>query len=602
VLKKAICWALCLVMVLGLAACGAATESQTPTQTPAQGGQATPAPAQPEGEAPKLKAGEYETSAKGHNGELKVKVTFDENGIVDIQVVESVETADIAQSAFDLLIPAIIAQQNVALDAVTGATYSSKALLECVKSAIVAAGGTVEQFTKSAEEAANGQTVERTVDVVIVGSGAAGLSAAIEARNAGASVLVLEKLSHVGGNTYISGGYVYGTGSKYQASKGFTDDTPEALVEYWMERAEGNAWREMLELVAKKSGETLDWLVENGVEFGDPMATGISPVTRALRSPSGGVGLVEPIEKKAREAGAEILLNTTAEQLLTEGGKVTGVRAVSGNDTLIVKAKAVILATGGFDVSREAKAQYSPDIVDQESISSPGNVGDGIRMALEVGADLVMKGGYIGLYKVPEVSYRSSVNKRFTNALLVTEEGKRFVNEAIDYPILHKAMVQTGSPMFYQVFDSTIQFDDVETAIELGVAFKGDTIEELAKAAGLPEKTLKETVERYNAACKAGVDEEFGKAAERLVAIEQGPFYILKLAPATIGSLGGIKVDLDTHVLNAQGTPIEGLFAAGAVANGDFFNKTYPASGTSICMCFTFGRIAGTNAAAYAQR
>ena len=163
-------------------------------------------------------------------------------------------------------------------------------------------------------------------------------------------------------------------------------------------------------------------------------------------------------------------------------------------------------------------------------------------------------------------------------------------------------MVQTGSPMFYQVFDSTIQFDDVETAIELGVAFKGDTIEELAKAAGLPEKTLKETVERYNAACKAGVDEEFGKAAERLVAIEQGPFYILKLAPATIGSLGGIKVDLDTHVLNAQGTPIEGLFAAGAVANGDFFNKTYPASGTSICMCFTFGRIAGTNAAAYAQR
>lgn len=595
-----ICWALCLVMVLGLAACGAKTESQAPVEPPKQNETQTPAtPA----ETGKLKAGEYETTAKGHNGELKVKVTFDENGIVDIAIVESVETASIAQSAFDQLIPAIIGQQNVAIDVVTGATYSSNALLECVKSAIVAAGGTVEQFTKSAGEAqASGQTIEKTADVVIVGAGAAGLSAAIEARLSGASVVVLEKLSHVGGNTYISGGYVYGTGSKYQASKGFTDDTPEALVEYWMERSDGTAWREMLELVANKSGETLDWLVENGVEFGDPIATGISPVTRALRSPSGGVGLVEPIEKKAREVGAEILLNTAAEQLLTEGGKVTGVRAVSGSDTVIVKAKAVILATGGFDVSKEAKAKYSPDITEQESISSPGNVGDGIRMAQEVGADLVMKGGYIGLYKVPEVSYKSPVNKRFTSALLVAQDGKRFVNEAIDYPILHKAMVATGSPMFYQVFDSTTKFDDLATALDLGVAFKGETIEELARNAGLPEAALKESVERYNAACKAGVDEEFGKAAGSLVAIEQGPFYILKLAPATIGSLGGVKVDLDTHVLNTQGNIIEGLYAAGAVANGDFFGTTYPASGTSICMCYTFGRIAGTNAAAYALR
>ncbi|MGI6193031.1 MAG: FAD-dependent oxidoreductase [Christensenellales bacterium] len=600
-MKKVTCWALCLVMVLGLAACGAKTEPQTPVEPPKA--EQTPAPAQPQNEASKLTAGEYEATAKGHNGPLTLKVTFDENGITAIDVVESVETADIAQSAFDLLFPAIIGQQNIAVDVVTGATFTSNAVLQAVTDAILAAGGTVEQFTKSADELNNnGQTIEMTTDVVILGAGAAGLSAAIEARQAGASVIVLEKLAHVGGNTYISGGYVYGTGSQYQISKGLTDDSPEALVEYWMERADGNAWKEMLQIAAERSGETIDWLVANGVEFGDPVATGISPVKRAVRSPSGGVGLVEPIEKKAREVGAEILLNTAAEELLTEGGKVTGVRAVSGNDTIVVHADAVILATGGFDASTEAKAKYSPDITNQFSVSSPGNVGDGIRMAQEVGADLVMKGGYIGLYKVPEVSYKSTLNKRFTTALLVTEEGKRFVNEAIDYPILHKAMVESGSEMFYQVFDSTTQFDDVQAAIEAGVAFTGNTIEELAKAAGLPEAALVEAVNAYNAAGKAGVDEAFGKAADKIATIEQAPYYILKLAPATIGSLGGVKVDLDTHVLDTQGKVIEGFFAVGAVANGDFFNKTYPASGTSISMCFTYGRIAGTNAAAYALR
>lgn len=590
-LKKMTCWILCLVMALSLAACGVQSDGQTPT----------PPAEQPQEELPELKAGEYMTSTYGHNGILKLKVTTDEHRVVSIEVVESLETPEIAQTAFDQLIPAIIEQQNIALDAVAGATVTSNAILEGVTEAIKTAGGKAEQFTKMPEQDNTpAQTIEKTADVVVIGSGAAGLSAAIEARKAGASVIVLEKLPHIGGNTYISGGYVYGTGSDYQASKGFTEDSPKDLAAYWMERSENTAWEEMLQLVAERSGETIDFLVENGVEFGDPIPCGTSPVLRGLRSPSGGVGLIIPIEKKARELGAEILLNTTAQELLTEGGRVCGVRAVSGRDTVIVRADSVVLATGGYDADGEVMAKYSPDVAGQMSRSSPGNVGDGIRMAMEVGAATALKGGYIGTTSVPGVGYRDPINKRFGNVLACTEEGKRFVNEVVDYPLYHKAMTQSGSKLFFQVFDATLQPEGLENAIQSGVAFTGNTIEELARAAGLPEKALAESVARYNASCAAGVDEEFGKPADKLIPIAEAPFYAVKIAPATIGSIGGVKIDLEARVLDEQGNGIEGLFAAGAVANGEFFYKTYPASGSSICMSFTFGRIAGTNAAANA--
>lgn len=579
-MKKAICLALSLLMIAVL---------------PLGMGMAEAAPA--------MKAGEYVTSTYGHNGILKLKITLDEHSIVAIDVLESLETPEISGTAFDSLIPAIVAEQNLALDAVAGATVTSNAILEGVKEAIKTAGGKEADFMKALEEDNTpGQQIEKKADVVIIGSGAAGLSAAVEARKAGASVIILEKLPRVGGNTYICGGYIYGTGSKYQTEKGLTDDSPQAMADYWMERSEGTAWMDMLLLAAEKSGETIDFLIANGVEFGDPMATGTSPVKRALRSPSGGVGLAIPMEKAARDLGAEILLSTKAEEILMKDGKVFGVSATSGKDTITLLAGSVVLASGGYDADSEAMAKYSPDVAGQMSRSSPGNVGDGIIMAEKIGADLVLKGGYIGTTAVPGVGYRDPINKRFNNVLACTLEGERFVNEAVDYPLYHKAMTATGSKQFFQVFDATLNPDGLENAINSGAAFKGDTIEALAEATGIPAEALAASVEKYNAACEAGVDEEFGKAADKLMPIKTAPFYAVKIAPVTIGSIGGVKVNLETQVLDKDGKALDGLYAAGAVANGDFFYKTYPASGSSISMSFTFGRIAGINAAANALK
>lgn len=575
-MKKAICLALCLALMLPLLFAA--------------------------GETGVMKPGQYQTSTYGHNGMLILQVTLGEQRIEEIKVLESQETPEIAQTAFDTLIPAIIQDQNIALDAVAGATATSNAILDGVKEAIKSAGGEEKAFMKAPVlDETPGQLIEKTADVVVIGSGAAGLSAAIEARKAGASVVVLEKLPRVGGNTYICGGYIYGTGSEYQKAKGFSDDTPQALADYWMERSEGTAWMDMLLFAAEESGATIDFLVANGVEFGEPMATGTSLVKRALRSPSGGVGFVMPLEKTARELGVEFLLNTRAEEILMEDGKVKGVRAVSGKDSLTLFAGAVVLATGGYDADPEALAKYSPDVAGQMSRSSPGNVGEGIAMAEKVGAGLVLKGGYIGTTAVPGVGYRDPINRRFANVLAVTGEGLRFVNEAVDYPLYHKAMTESGSGQFFQVFDAALNPDGLENALGVGVAFAGDSIEALAEAAGMPPEALAQSVAQYNKAAEAGVDEAFGKAADKILPIKTAPFYAVKIAPVTIGSIGGVQVNISANVMTPHGYAIDGFFAAGAVANGDFFYKTYPASGSSISMCFTFGRQAGMNAAAHAM-
>lgn len=598
--KHALCALTSLGLCLSLLGCSPqqAATSPTPSPTPSQSQQVeenVPSLSQP------LTPGDYEVSIYGHNGVIVMDVSFSEQRIEDIQVREHTETAGIGDTAFDAVIPAILDGQTLDVDTVTGATITSTAIISGVTEAITMAGGNPDDFMRAVEDNTPGETIEKTADVVVIGSGAAGMAAALEARRAGASVVVLEKLPHVGGNTYICGGIIYGTGSQIQAENGLSDDSPEALAEYWMTRAEGNADADLLKMVAEHSGETIDWLVENGVEFNPTLSSpGTAGVLRGIKTDNGGVGLIVPIANTAQEEGVEILFNTTAQELVVEDGTVCGVTATSGKDTLHISAKAVVLATGGFDASYEMAQKYSPELASPISYSSPGNVGDGIVMAEAVGADTVFKGGVIGFRAVPGVTYRDPINGlRTANCLSVTAEGERYTNETIDYPIFYQNMKNTGSDMFYNVMDSTTPNEVLDSAVEAGVAFKADTIEELAAAAGIPVDTLTATVNRYNELCASGNDDDFGKAAEKMIPLTTAPYYAVKVVPATIGSMGGVKIDLDTHVLNQDGAAIPGLYAAGAVANGDFFYQTYPASGTSIQFCFTTGRIAGQQAAAF---
>lgn len=549
-------------------------------------------------------AGTYTASAQGNNGPVEVSVTFDGDKITEVTVTNHAETAGIAEAPVEKIPAAIVAGQTLNVDTVSGATMTSNAILAAVADCVLQAGGDVEALKAAESTAAVAEDEEITYDVVVLGSGAAGLAAAAEAADAGASVVLMEKLSRLGGNTLISGGLVYATGTSFQKEAG-VEDSVEALVEYWLTRAEGNADEAMLTLVAEKSSETIDWLMNNGVELTGPTTSGTSPVPR-MQSAGSGSGIVLPLSKAVEDRGVKIYTDTAAQTLLTdETGAVIGVEALAadGHKITAYANRGVIIATGGYDVSEEMKAKYAPSIAGSYSYSSPGNVGDGINMAIAVGADTVFKDGSIGFRGIREVfSFASPLDAQIWNPYLyVDAKGARFVNEASDYPIFHSAMVNNGSDHFFLIYDAaTANAEVLDPAVEEGFAFKADSIEALAEAAGMDVETFSATVSRYNELA-GKEDADFGKAAALMTGIGEGPYYALKVVPATIGSMGGIKTDLSTQVLNAEGAVIPGLYAAGAVANGDFFYKEYPASGTSIQMCLTMGRIAGANAAARAK-
>lgn len=440
----------------------------------------------------------------------------------------------------------------------------------------------------------------KNFDVVVVGSGAAGLSAAIEAAQAGAKVAVLEKLPMVGGSTVLSGGIVYSTGSSFM-KEAKVEDSVDALVQYWSDRADGKADKAKLQFVAEHSGANVDWLAGLGVKFGKPYPTGTTLVPRAVSTSNGGSGIIEPLKAAADAAKVEFFLETSAVKLVAQGGKVTGVAAKThdGKD-ITFTAKAVVLASGGFDRNKALMEKYAASEQAEITYVGVGNTGDGIVMASELGAQVVGDGGAIGLRAVPgEPTFETPICSLVWAPLLyVNQEGKRFVNEASDYPVFHSVLNQQTGKVSYQIWDSKTANETVAKAVEKGVAFKADTLEALAQAAKIDPKVFGETVASYNKAIAAGKDTEFGKDLKGQTPVAQGPFYAVTVKAATIGTMVGLKTDLDTRVLGAGDQPIPGLFAAGETANGDFFHLIYPASGTSIQMSVTFGRTAGQKAAA----
>lgn len=543
-------------------------------------------------------AGDYTATGAGLNGPIEVTVTFEADKIADIKIGAHAETPGISDPAFAKVPAAIIAGQTLNVDVVAGATFTSKGILEAVEAAVVLAGGDVEALKASgAAEAVKAEDEVLTYDVVVIGGGAAGIAAASEAKDAGASVLLLEKQAGMGGNTIISGGIIYATGTQAQKDAGI-EDSVEALVDYWFQRAEGNADKALLTMVAEKSNATIEWLQAGGVQLGNLGPTGLSPVPRALYTANGGSGFIVPMAQLIQNKGVDVRTETPAVALLTnEAGAVVGVEAIAADGHKVtVNAKSVVIATGGFDGSQAMMRKYSPEYADELFYAAAGNTGDGINMAIEVGADTVFKGGVIGLRGILPTSFADATNGLvWMPYLMVNEIGERFINESTDYPVVHTALAKQHHA--YLIFDATqMSAAVVAGLIDEGYAFTGNTLEELADAMKVDEATFLATVARYNE-LKGQEDVDFGKAAAAMTGVGEGPYCAVRVRPATIGTMGGIKVDLDMHVLKADGTAISGLYAAGACANGDFFYKEYPASGTSIMMCFTTGRIAGENAA-----
>lgn len=523
-----------------------------------------------------MKAGTYNTTCKGYYGDFDLAVTVSDTAITNITYGENTETIGVGKLAIDMMIERMLAANTSGVDTVTGATMTSMAVRNAVADCLKQAGAPAELTASAPQPEQVTQTL--TADVVVVGGGGSGMAAAIAAKEAGASVILLEKQDILGGTTLVSAGIVYGA---------LSDEDVPTMVDYYMERAEGNADREMLTYYAQHSRETLDWLQSLGTQIMFEAPAGTAPEARARFTmlPDGtnfiGYTLTHPMEEKCKELGVEIHTGVKATELIQdESGAIVGVKGETRyGGEYTVNAKAVILCAGGYDASSEMKAEYSPLYTNDFPLSNKGNVGDGIRMGMAVGADTVFKGGIIGFTCLNATLPQSGYNAlAFASVAFAAADGT-YLAPNIDYPISH-TLVKTQSDNFMYGLLDAAGAESGEAAMALGYGFKGDTIADLAAAAGADTDKL------TDAFAQAGLSE--------------GPFYLIKVSPTSIGSMGGLKVNTNSEVLK-DGQPIPGLYAAGETANGDFYNTEYPASGSSNCISITFGLQAGRQAAGYAK-
>lgn len=551
------------------------------------------------------KPGTYMGEGDGMGGKVKVSVTVDKNSILEVKVLENEETKGIGDAAIDKIPTKIVEGQTLAVDVVTGATMTSNAILTAVEAALKEAGADVIALkTKGDDKTESGDNTLDT-EVVVVGAGAAGLSAALEAANNGAKVILVEKLAMTGGSTARSGGKVQAAGTDIQKSHG-VEDNADLYYNHLMSVGENKVDPVKIRLIADNSLKDFNWLVENGVEFSKNIEQlhekyrpirghYVSVQDGKVEQDGHGWAITQPLEKAAKEKGVEILLETPAKKLIVNNnGTVTGIECEdSQGNKIVINAKAVILATGGYDFNKELLEEYAPLVKPVYSTVAPGNVGDGLIMARDAGAKIQSGGGAVLLY----LDLAARVGE--VGGLYVDTTGSRFVDETdFWFTRTKKLMDRNQTGMFY-ITDTKGKLDSFDALVKDGKMVEGSTIEELAGKLGMTE--LVSTVERYNQLAIKGVDEDFNKNPEYMKTVEEGPFYAVAFAPITSGTFGGPVTNEKGQVIAEKGGIINGLYAAGEVANGDLFYQEYPGSGSSISTCVGMGRIAGRVAAEEAK-
>ena len=551
----------------------------------------------------------FEGKAKGYKGDVVAKVTFDGDKIVSIET-DHGETEGLGADAIEKLIPEMVDNQTVNVDTVSGATFSSTALIEAVSAAITESGRDVADYQN--EVAGNKEKTEssKDVDVVVVGGGGAGFAAAVTAKENGAEVVLLEKMPQVGGNTLISGGEYAAPENDLQKEDGI-EDSKELFAD---DVKEAGGDPELIDVLAEHATEDAYWLRDDiGVEWLDSlMFFGGHSVKRSLiPAAHSGNELIKNYLKKCEELGIEVITEADVKEILTEDNKITGVKAETADGELTVNAKSVVLATGGFGANDEMTYENDHEIDEYvKSTNSPGATGDGIIMAEALNADTVDM-DKIQLYPVcdPESGRLLYVGdtRLVGGALLVNKEGKRFVEELGTRREISMAIKAQTDHVGYLLWDEKSNEvtgtmasnpEEAEEQFEKGNLVKADTIEELAEHFDLDKDQLLETVKTFNENSKKEEDPEFNL---RMLGwtIEEGPYYMLKAAPAVHHTMGGLKINTDAQVIDKDGNPIEGLYAAGEVTGG--IHGSNRLGSAAIADITVYGRIAGENAANFAK-
>lgn len=551
--------------------------------------------------------GEYAVVSKGHSDGLELAVSFENGVISNVEVVAHNETKGISDAALVEIPQRIVANNSVNIEVISGATETSTGIREGVSQAIMDAGGSVSDFfaEEVSESASELERIEYTTEIVVVGGGIAGLSVAVEAHNNGAEVMLLEKQPLVGGSTMLSGGKILAAESSIQTAYG-EESSWEELADYFFEVSEEQGDREFINYIAEHSAESIEWLLDHGVELSEELEqlhSTIEPYWGHFAANGSGSGFTEPLYQLLVDEQVEVLLATPAHSLIQdESGKVTGVEATdSKGNTIIVHADKVVLATGGFTMNEDMMSEMHPYLQVFNPNTSPGNTGDGILMAEAIGAQTLFHDSGIDLAVNAPTYYGYGEEAK---GLFVTQEGVRFIDESRFHFERSRAMWDLGETVAYVITNEVN--DRVLKAVEMGTGYAANSIEELgqvieadrdAQGVGMDIEALEETVQHYNKLSEAGEDSDFGKDAQYMVPIEGETYYALRMITSNSGTIGGLVVTLDGEVLNEQDEVIEGLYAVGELASGQYLYIGYPGSGTAIISFLTLGRHIGEHVA-----
>lgn len=540
--------------------------------------------------------------------DVVVRVTADATTLYDVTVTEHNETEGIGTVAVEQIPGAMVEANSILVDAVAGATVTTDAIKEGVRSALTAAGLDVSVFEKEvvSEEPTTRTPETLDCDIVIVGAGGAGLTAAVQATEDGADVLVLEKMPMVGGNSLKATGGMNAADTRYQADLGITDSGVQEFIDDTMEGGHNLNDIDLVTTMAEQSSDAIDWLAEHGAELPKVAATG-GTQHKYLHEPEDGsaVGsfLVDKLHEVCEEKGITIMLNTEATELIMDGDTAVGVKAQDKEHDYTINAKAVILATGGFGANFEMMTRYKPELADAVTTNHAGATGDGILMAEAVGADVVdMEQIQLHPTVYQQTGMLVSESVRSMGGILVNAEGKRFCNDMATRDAVSNAELEQPGAYAYIIFDQRI-VDDLSSTrkyIGSGLTVQGDTYAELAAAMGLEGEAADNfvaTMETWNASVAAGEDAEFGRNNGMDDDLSTAPFYAIQIAPGIHHTMGGLKIDTETHVINTDGEAIPGLFACGEVTGGVHGGNRI--GGNAVCDFVVFGRIAGANATAF---